>query len=223
MRSAGYVDEESLDRHAAAWLEEIREAVAPRPHLRLDPDRSALVVVDMNRYFAHPRGRCYLPAAGAIAPRVRALADAYRDRGGCVVFTRHGHEGDHDLGTLGRFFGDRISAREDDAELLDELGVRDDEPVIAKTTYDAFLRTPLEPILRDRGIEQVLVAGVLTHMCCETTARAAFCRGFEVYLPVDALATTTEALHTGALRGMADALAVATTSREVIERCARSR
>jgi nicotinamidase-related amidase len=221
MRSQKYATEKDIAGLAGGWLAELRRQAAPRPGLQLDPTRCALLIIDMNRYFAAPGGRCFLPAAASVAPGIRRLLEAWRGFGGQVVFTRHGHEHPGDLGMLGRFFSDHIDARGEEAEILAELAPRDDEPVLGKTTYDAFLGTPLEPVLRDRGTSQVLVTGVLTHMCCETTARAAFCRGFEVYLPVDATASSSLELHLGSLRSMADAVAVPVGVDEVLSLCAR--
>ncbi|MFC1540391.1 cysteine hydrolase, partial [Gemmatimonadota bacterium] len=85
-----------------------------------------------------------------------------------------------------------------------------------KNTYDAFLDTPLQLVLEEKGIEQVLVTGVLTHMCCETTARSAFCRGFEVYVAVDAMASKSEEHHLGSLHSMADSVAVMMSTREIL-------
>ena len=89
--------------------------------------------------------------------------------------------------------------------------------MVRKTTYDAFLNTELEDILGSAGVDQVLVTGVLTHMCCETTARSAFCRGFEVYVAADATASSREELHLGSLVSMADSVAVIVGSEEVLE------
>jgi nicotinamidase-related amidase len=171
----------------------------------------------MLRYFADPAGRCYLPAASAVVPRIAALLRAFREAGGLVVFTRHGHRGAGDLGMLGKFFSDYIREGEPDAAIVPALKPAPGEPVVRKTTYDAFLGTPLEETLLEYEIEQVVVTGVLTHMCCETTARAAFCRGFEVYVPVDAVASSSEERHLGSLLSMADAVAVVTSTAEVLE------
>jgi isochorismate hydrolase len=139
-----------------------------------------------------------------------------------VVFTRHGHEGPHDLGVMGKFWGDYIRADEPDAEILSQLSPNAGEPVIRKTTYDAFVGTDLAQILEDRGIEQVLVTGVLTHMCCETTARSAFCRGFEVYVVADGTASSSEERHCASLMAMADSVAVVMSADEVLERCEKT-
>jgi len=220
MRRHGYATTADIGRLARGWLADLRRQVASRPGLVLDPGRCALLIIDMNNYFADPGGRCFLPAAAAVAPRIRALLDAWRERGSPVVFTRHGHEHPGDLGMLGRFFSDHIDARGEEAGIIEALAPREDEPVLGKTTYDAFLGTPLEPLLRDRGVEQVLVTGVLTHMCCETTARAAFCRGFEVYVPVDGTASSSLDMHLGSLRSMVDCVAVPVAVDEVLSLCA---
>jgi len=220
MRTAAYIDEKNAAAKTAEWLAMARASVAPRPHLVLDPAKAALLVVDMLVYFAAPEGRCFLPAAAPAARRIRAILAAWRAIGGLVVFTRHCHEGEGDLGMLGRFFSDHIRVGEADAEIIGPVAPAPGEPVLRKTTYDAFLGTPLDSILLDRGVSQVVVTGVLTHMCVETTARAAFCRGFEVYVPVDATASSSEERHLGSLLAMADAVAIATSAEEVIARCA---
>jgi len=216
MRTAKYATAKDLDGKTARWLSEVRTSVAPRPHLAIEPGRCALIVVDMLRYFAHPEGRCFLPAASPVIPKIRALLDAWRGFGGTIAFTRHCHAGAGDLGMLGRFFSDHIRQGEADAEIVDELAPRDGEPVFEKTTYDAFLGTGLEAFLRGRGADQVLVAGVLTHMCVETTARAAFCRGFEVYVPADGTASSCEERHLHSLKAMADAVAIVTRVGEIL-------
>jgi nicotinamidase-related amidase len=215
VRTSAYCTPGNADAKAAEWLDRVRGSAAPRPHLVLDPSRAALLVVDMLVYFAAPEGRCFLPAAVPAAGRIRQILDAWRKIGAPVVFTRHAHEGGHDLGMLGRFFSDHIRAGEPDSEIVSVLAPAEGEPVLRKTTYDAFLGTGLEELLRGRGVSQVVVTGALTHMCVETTARAAFCRGFEVYVPVDAAASSSEDRHVGSLLAMADAVAIPMAAEEV--------
>jgi nicotinamidase-related amidase len=219
MRTENYAEPGDLERRTAAWLAAVRAATAPRPHLRIDPTRCALLVIDMLRYFADPRGRCFLPASRAASGRIALLLEAWRRRGALVVFTRHAHEGEHDLGMLGRFFSDHIRMGQPEAEIVAPLAPRDDEPVVRKTTYDAFLDTPLAGILSARRVEQLLITGVLTQMCCETTARSAFCRGYEVYVAADGTASSSEERHAHSLVSMADCVAVVMSTREILDRC----
>jgi bifunctional isochorismate lyase / aryl carrier protein len=219
MRTHEYAEPGNLEARTAAWLSAVRAATPPRPHLRIDPSRCALLVIDMLRYFADARGRCYLPATAAAIGRIALLRDAWHRMDALVVFTQHAHEGEHDLGMLGRFFSDHIRAGEPEAQIIDALTPRDGEPVVRKTTYDAFLDTPLASILEARHAEQVLVTGVLTHMCCETTARSAFCRGYEVFVAADATATSSEERHVNSLVSMADCVAVVMSAQEILDQC----
>jgi isochorismate hydrolase len=82
--------------------------------------------------------------------------------------------------------------------------------------------TGLQELLHERRMEQVLVTGVLTHMCCETTARSAFCRGFEVYVAADGTATSSEDRHVCSLMSMADSVALIMSVAEVLDGCSRT-
>jgi nicotinamidase-related amidase len=212
MRTEAFITPENIDGKLSGWLAGIAAYTNPRPHLVLDPSRCVLLVVDMLKYFAHPEGRVYIPSTRAIVPRIDRLLRGWRQTGGTVVFTRHCHRGPEDLGMLGRFFSDYIRCGERDSEIIEELTPLPSERVFRKNTYDAFHGTGLDEYLSVNGVDQVLVTGVLTQMCCETTARSAFVRGYEVYIPADALTTSTEELHVGSLRGLATGFAVITST-----------
>ena len=87
---------------------------------------------------------------------------------------------------------------------------------IEKKQYDAFLQTLLEETLRQRKIEQIVITGVMTHLCCETTARSAFMRGFEVFFTVDGTATYNEELHRASLLTLSHGFAVPVTVDELL-------
>lgn len=208
MLADSFVTPDNLSEKTAHWLDLIRSRNRTRPDLVLEPSKCALLIVDMLHYFAHPDGRSYLPAADAIIPRISGLLSVWRDIGGTVVFTRHCHRGEDDLGMLGKFFSDYIRCGSRESEIISMLAPSADERVFQKNTYDAFYETGLEEYLKELNIEQVLVTGVLTHLCCETAARSAFVRGFEVYIAADALTSSTEELHIGSLLGLANGFAV---------------
>ncbi|KAL8105661.1 hypothetical protein AgCh_029458 [Apium graveolens] len=90
-----------------------------------------------------------------------------------------------------------------EAEIMPEMGRRDGEMVVEKDTYSAFRGTRLEERLREMGVEEVIVTGVMTNLCCETTAREAFVRGFRVFFSTDATATSSEELHEATLKNIA--------------------
>lgn len=74
---------------------------------------------------------------------------------------------------------------------------------MSKHTYNAFYGTDLESHLKELGKTEVIVTGVMTNCCCETTARDAFVRGFRVFFSTDATATSNEDLHNSSLKTLA--------------------
>ncbi len=203
-----FVTPNNLTEKTAYWLGQIEARNRSRPNLFLEPSKCALLIVDMVHYFAHPDGRVYLPSTEAIIPQISTLLRYWRDISGTVVFTKHCHRGKDDLGMLGKFFSDYIKCGKPESEIISRLAPSAEERIFQKNTYDTFHRTGLEEYLRELNIEQVLVTGVLTHLCCETAARSAFVRGFEVYIAADALTSSTEELHLGSLLGLANGFAV---------------
>lgn len=222
-RAVEYVTAANLEQKTAAWLANLRGAVRPRPQLEIELSRCALLVVDMLRYFAAEAGRAFLPATRAITPQIEALVALFRESKRPIVYTRHCHTGLDDLGMLGRFYRDYIHERERDSLLIDAFRPEAPELLLRKNTYDAFYRTKLAQWLRDMDVDQILVTGVLTHLCCETTVRSGFVRGFEMYVAADGMATSTERLHTSSLLTLADGFAIVLSTAEVMTLCKKSR
>lgn len=106
------------------------------------------------------------------------------------------------------WFGDFIRDGTEEAELMGSLHRETEkDAVVGKRTYSAFAGTGLEEMLVGMGVEEVIVTGVMTNLCCETTARDAFGRGFRVFFSTDATATDDEDLHEATLKNMAHGFA----------------
>ena len=75
--------------------------------------------------------------------------------------------------------------------------------MVEKNTYSAFNKTRLQENLEKIGVKEVIVIGVMTNLCCETTAREAFIKGFRVFFSTDATATFNEELHEATLMNLA--------------------
>ena len=90
-----------------------------------------------------------------------------------------------------------------------------------KTTYNAFLRTSLEDSLRARGVDTVVITGTLTNLCCETTARDAFCRDFDVVVVDDGCAAAQEDHHRATLENLEFGFAEIYTIKSVMEQVKR--
>jgi isochorismate hydrolase len=187
-----------------------------RHPFRIAPDGTALIVIDMQRYFTSPGSHAYLPASKAIMPRVLGIVSKFLHKGLPVIFTRHAHRPGEE-GVLGLWWKDTIREGTPESELDARIGTGG-STVLRKTRYSAFAKTELEADLRRLGTGTVAIAGVMTHLCCETTARDAFMRDLQPVLLMDATATDDEALHLSSLRTLADGFAEVMTCRELERR-----
>jgi nicotinamidase-related amidase len=188
-----------------------------RRGIHLGIGKAALLVVDMQNYFASPGGGAYMAQAEAIIPAIGRLSDYFREKGRPVIYTRHGHDADgDDAGLLREWWNDYIKRDTREWELVDGIGYRKGDIVIDKNRYDAFYDTPLEDNLRGDDIRDVVICGVMTNLCVETTARSAFVRGFRPFVPADATATATLEFHQAALLNLAYGFAKVVTVEDIL-------
>lgn len=217
----------------------------PWPAGEVDWERAALLVVDMQNYGCnpdvglgqmlkerHPRtASYYLPRlTETVIPNVNRLVSAFRLAGREVVFTRHGPllpDGRDMIERRRRRDVDAIAATDVPAlwhrgtfehELIEQLQPLPDELVLDKNTSSAFNSTGIEWLFRNMGIRTLVVVGMATDMCVETTARDAADRGFDVIVVEDATATFFERHHRAALSGFARAFGQVWDTDEVIAR-----
>jgi len=189
--------------------------------VRFSPKGSALLVIDMQKYFLDRSSHAYVPASKEILKNVRTLIAAYREKSLPVIFTREGILKNEDPGAMGRWWGDMLRIDDEMSEIPPSFAPLKAETVIRKSHYSAFVGTDLEKRLRRSGISSIVVTGVLTHLCCESTARDAFMRDFDVFFVVDGTASDTEDLHVSSLRTLTDGFAIPMTAAEVVERLKR--
>jgi isochorismate hydrolase len=100
------------------------------------------------------------------------------------------------------WWNDPIRLNEEKSKITPKLDISLGD-IIIKHQYSAFFNSKLDNLLQERKVSQVVITGVLTHLCCETTARDAFMHGYKVFFPFDATATYNEALHVGTLQSIA--------------------
>lgn len=153
--------------------------------LSLVPGQTALIVVDLQTCFVRDS-----PVAAAGGPvvlrRLNQLAAVCRQAGIAVIHTRFVLEPDgSDLGLLGETSpparAGLLNRDARSAQLDEELDVLDGDLVLDKPRFGAFTRTALGEILRARDVDSVIIGGIATNVCCETTAREALQRDFHVF------------------------------------------
>jgi biuret amidohydrolase len=187
--------------------------------LLIDPTRTAVVMIDMQRDFLEPGGfgetlgNDVSLLAKAIAPAKRLLSAARRI-GMLVIHTREGHRPDMadappakvERGVPSLRIGapgpmGRILIRGEKGHgIIPELAPADGEPVIDKPGKGAFYATDLGSILQNRGIENLLVGGVTTEVCVHTTVREANDRGYRCVVVADACGSYFPEFHEMGLR-----------------------
>jgi len=160
------------------------------------PGRCALLVIDMQQYF--------FSIAAPILGNVLSIIEACRSVDIRTIFTRHGHKNiSEDGGMLVAWWGDLVEYGSKDWELINALKPSDTDGVIDKNRYSVFHGTGLDESLRSRKIEELIITGVMTNCCCETTARDAFVRDYRVFFVSDATATANDELHVASLKNLA--------------------
>ncbi len=190
----------------------------PSP-LVVDPSRCAAVIIDMQRDFLEPGG--FGESLGndvsllraAVGPIAQLLA-GLRARGMFVIHTREGHRPDLSdappakvmrgsptsrigaPGPMGRI----LIRGEPGQDIVPELYPIDGEPIIDKPGKGAFYATELEPMLKHRAIDTLLVCGVTTEVCVHTTVREANDRGYRCIVLADCCASYFPEFHEVALR-----------------------
>ena len=210
-----YVRPENMEARTEAWLAAIRPFVRHGFHPSCPGARPCLLITDLQRFFLEEDAPGYLPAAEAVLPGIRALLHVFHDRGFPVIFTRHTDLPGDPSSLMEKWWGRAMDPEDPLCILSPALVPGPGDTVLEKHRYSAFQGTELEACLRGEGVTSVVVTGVMTHLCCESTARDAFQRGFPVLFPVDGTADLNEAFHLGALRGLAHGFAVPALAREV--------
>ncbi len=221
MAGTRYVTQSMIAERSAAWLSALRPWSRSRPLPSLT--HSAIALLDLQHYFADPRSHAYLPALEAVLDNILTLVQEFRQAGRPIIFTRHGSlppkentENTENTETLmRRWWKDELRRGEARTELIAPLAQMEPDLLIDKECYSAFHGTPLLSWLRDRQCDTLVICGVMTHLCCETTARDAFMGNISPVVVADGCASTDEELHLGSLRGLAHGFAVVSSAAQV--------
>jgi len=213
-----YITPQTLEARAAAWDADLAAAGIGRRPEPAPAGRTALLVIDMQRFFLREDSHAFLPAGRCVLPNVVRLIKAWQAAGAPLILTRHAVADGEDPGAMARWWQDTVREGTADAELdpaVAEAAVG--VPLLRKTRYSVFHGTGLEESLRELGVERVVITGVMTHLCVESTARDAFIRDFEVVLATDATASVSEELHLGSLRALGHGFAFLARTGELLE------
>ena len=212
MPSTAYYTDESIEEVSRRILEECGRYRKHHP-IRLREDRFALLIVDMQKHYVEPGGRAFIPSSVPVVGRIAALARRSSDCGAPVIATRHTNT-DANAGMMSVWWPSILTPDDPSSEIVDEL-LEVSDVVVEKHRYNAFEGSVLEEVLEDSEVSQLIVSGVMTNLCCDSTTRAGFDLGYECYFLVDGTAAYTEELHRSSVTGLSYGYAVPVLTAEV--------
>lgn len=210
-----YVTQKNLAAKTQKWL----SAIEPfnLHEMQLEREASALLVIDMQEFFLDPQSLTFTCGGLAVLPNVKRLIGAFRAAGRPVIYTRHVHCADgSDAGIMGWWWEGMCVEGSPESEVHHEITPQAGEPVILKRRYSAFYNTDLDTVLRGFKVEDLVVTGIMTNLCCETTARDAYMRDYRVFVPADATGSVCEEMHLASLLNLAFGFAFVSTADNIL-------
>lgn len=196
----------------------------------IDPSKTALVVIDMQNVFMQEGAPAEVPVAREIVPNINKLAEATRDTGGRVVWVQMTHS--EQVKEDWSVFYSAISRPERASKMLEwlsrdsegqslwpDLDAQNGDLYVEKSRYSAFVQgsSNIDEVLKDQGIDTVLIVGTLTNVCCESSARDAMMLDYKVLLVSDGNAAPTDEEHTATLGAIAQVFGDVYSTDELID------
>ena len=163
--------------------------------------KTALILVDVINDFFHPQGKNFKPEYEPTLKNILLVLQTAREYGAVVVHAMEGHhpaarQVDFEWKKLPQhcFLGDF------DAEPAAGVNIHpDSEYIVRKRRFSAFFETDLDLLLRETGVERIIIVGVKTHVCVRATAQDGFAYGYRVVLPLEAVNSNYKHLHDASL------------------------
>jgi nicotinamidase-related amidase len=211
-----YVTSKNLDEKSKTW----GKVIAPyNTHkMILDIPHSALLVIDMQNFFLDPKSPTFTEGGLAILPNVKKVISAFRERKRPVIYTAHEHKSmEMDGGILEWWWEGMCMEGTKEAEIFKEIYPRPQEKIVKKHRYSAFYNTDLEIVLRCLGIKDLVISGIMTNLCCESTTRDAYFRDYKVFFLLDGTGTVNEDLHLSSLKNLAFGFAYVCSVKRILE------
>lgn len=211
-----YVTPQNITKKTHAWLGKL--APYNTHAMQIQRNESVLMIVDMQHFFLEPESPTFTIGGPTILPNAQRLLSAFRQANRPVIFTRHVHHpADLDAGIMGWWWEGRCIEGSPESEIVPELMPLPSEKVVLKHRYSAFYNTDLETVLRCLKVQDIVISGVMTNMCVESTARDAYFRDYRVWIPADGTGSINEEMHLASLMNLALGFAQVTTTEAILE------
>lgn len=210
----GYFDLDTIDIRSKEFIAYIESYVKIKKG-ELNIQKATLLVLDMQKFFVDPISHAFIPSVTAIIPKINRLIEFFESNKRPVVFTRHINTEDNGM-MMKKWWKDLITPNSSMSQLIGELKNPTLTAIVDKSQYDAFYETDLDKLLKKYNTKQLVITGVMTHLCCDTTVRSGFVRGYEIFFPVDSTATYNSTLHLSSLLTLSHGFAYIVTVDELL-------
>lgn len=211
-----YINQKNLSTKTEEWIKKIDPFNSH--HFNINPKKTALLIIDMQKFFLNSNNSTFTESGLVILNNIQMLLTQFRKNNIPVIFTQHVHdEMGYDLGIMKWWWQDNCMTNNPEKDICDELKPIIGEKVIVKHRYSAFYNTDLEVTLRGMQIEDLVITGIMTNMCCESTARDAYFRDYRVSFLADATGSICEEMHYASLLNIAFGFGYVTTTSNIIK------
>ncbi len=210
-----YITPETLNTKTSEWLKKV--SPYNKTDLKLNSDKSALLVIDMQNFFLDPASPTFTSGGPVILPNIKSLIDIFREKSRPVIYTCHVHHPEKlDAGIMEWWWKGMCIEDSEESKVYKSIAPLKGEKIVYKHRYSSFYNTDLETVLRVLKIEDVVITGIMTNMCCESTARDAYYRDYRVFFPADATGSINEEMHFASLLNLSYGFAKITKTAEII-------
>lgn len=215
MNEEYYVTSANLKHKTTQW----KEGIQPynQHPMQLKAKSSALLVIDMQRFFLNPESSTFACGGLAILPNIKSLIQIFRKKKLPVIYTAHVHKSpEMDGGIMSWWWEGMLIEGTPQTRVHPSIAPLAKEKIVYKHRYSAFYNTDLETTLRCLKITDLVVSGIMTNLCVESTVRDAYFRDYRVHFLLDATGTINEELHLAALKNIAFGFAYVTETEKII-------
>ena len=209
-----YFHRSTIDEVSLEIERKLKDIYRRHPKFQFQPKSSALLVLDMQKFFTDPQSHAFVPSAPAIMDNINTLIRFFSSQKRPIFFSRHVDSLQSSL--MNNWWGGSIHGEDDLSQLSPAIECSLGQ-VIEKNTYDFFHETPLDEMLKKKGIQTLVITGVMTHLCCDTTARSAFVKNYKVFFPIDTTATYNLHFHVASFFALSHGFVVPTLTKRLLD------
>ncbi len=206
----------NIDTLAGKLLDEAKSYAGKDSELTLNKDGYALLVLDMQDYFLRQNSNAFVPSAPAVIPKINSLIELFEHKKLPIFFSQHINSNEN-AGMMGKWWNKLISNKNELSNLSDLLTIPNGSIIFQKSQYDAFHNTALNDKLKAKDIDTLIICGVMTNLCVETTVRSSFVHGYSTVLPLDATAAYNYNYHRATALNLAFGFSHITLTKDIIK------